>query len=90
MIAIPAELFDELSSGSLEFAKRICPVTVAPAVFQGISSVVVAPAARLGTVPVATTGTAHPSLNSTLNGVVTPCSVANRPVRFALISPIWL
>src|SRR5882762_8183799 len=70
LIEIPIELFDPLSSGSLEFANRVCPVIAAPAVFHGISSVVLAPPARLGTVPVATTGTIHPSLNSTLNGAV--------------------
>src|SRR6266446_3452452 len=74
LIAIPMLLFAELSSGSFEFANSVCPATVAPAVFHRISTVVVAPAARPGTVPVATTGTAHPSLNSTVNGDVTSTS----------------
>ena len=74
LIAIPMLLFAELSSGSLLLAKSVCPVTAAPAVFHRISTVVVDPAARPGTLAVPTTGTAHPSLSSMVKGEVTSTS----------------
>ena len=74
LIEIPTLLFAELSSASFEFANRMWPVIAAPAVFHRISTVVVAPAARPGTVTTPTTGVAHPSLSSMLNGAVTSTS----------------
>ena len=74
--AIPMLLFDQTSSGSFWVANSVCPFVVAPAVFQGKSTVVVAPTARPGTVCVPTSVPAHPSVSSTLKLELTSTSPA--------------
>ena len=62
----------ELLSGSICVAIRVCPLRAAPAVFQRIVTVVVAPAARPGTDAEPTTAPpADPSVSTTLKLVLT-------------------
>ena len=67
-------LFAELLSASFCVANRVCPVTADPAVFQGISTVVVAPMARPATVCVPSVGPAHPSVRTTSKLALTSTS----------------
>src|SRR5438552_603480 len=66
LIPIPMLLFAGLASASCCVANSVCPVIAAPAVFQGISTVVVAPTTSPATVPVPTVGPAHPSVRITV------------------------
>src|SRR6266576_6681 len=74
VIPIPTLLFEPTSSGSFCVANRVCPVVVTPAVFQGISTVVVAPTARPATVCVPTSAPPQPSVRATSKLVLTSSS----------------
>ena len=72
VIAIAMASLLELLSASICVAISVCPLTAAPAVFQGISTVVVAPAVRPATGREPTgTPPADPSVRTTLKLVPT-------------------